>query len=58
MPTPEQIQAFAAITQILEPSTISSISNNGTRETWKKIDEWINILTPLFSLPQDSDATS
>ena len=53
MPTQEQIQAFAAITQILEPSTISSISANGTRETWKKIDEWINILAPLFVVEEE-----
>ena len=58
MPTQEQIKAFAAITEILQPSTMSSISANGTRETWKKIDEWINVLIPLFLDTEKEDLTT
>jgi hypothetical protein len=53
MPTPEQIIAFQKIEGILQPSIISSIYQNGTRETWKSINELIEILAPLFVVEEE-----
>ncbi len=57
MPTKEQIEAFQKIEAILQPSNINLIAAQSTRETWKGIDQLIEILAPLFLSPDDSDAS-
>ena len=57
MPTKEQIEAFQKIEAILQPSNINLIAAQSTRETWKGIDQLIEILAPLFSSSDDSDAS-
>ena len=57
MPTKKKKKKKKKIEAILQPSNINLIAAQSTRETWKGIDQLIEILAPLFLSPDDSDAS-
>jgi hypothetical protein len=48
--TDEQKAAFALIDQVLQPSTVSQLAAQGSREAWVRINQAIETLRPAFSI--------
>lgn len=57
--SPEQQGAFALLDQVLQPSTVTSLASNGTRESWARISAAVETLRPIFAAnpPATTDPT-